>query len=71
MSQILEVVHRLQSMQVNPLAVVIVAALLAAFLEQRIARRDTVDFNAAYREKFEYPNVPQRGRRRRKARAGK
>ncbi len=48
-SRLLEVVHRLHGLMAHPLATVIVAALLAALLEQRIARRRTPDFSGAWR----------------------
>ena len=50
MSQFLEVVHYLRSLQIHPLAGVIVAALLAALIEQRMARQRTPDFSTAYRD---------------------
>lgn len=50
MSQFLEVVHYLKSLQIHPLAGVIVAALLAALIEQRLARQRTPDFSTAYRD---------------------
>jgi hypothetical protein len=67
MSQIYEILHAFRSLGVHPLAVVIVAGLLAAVLEQRLARRDAPDFNAAYRDLPVYPNLPQRRRRRKSA----
>src|SRR5258705_9875588 len=38
MSQLFEVLHYIQALRINPLAGVIVAALLAAFLDQRRVR---------------------------------
>jgi len=67
MTLIYEFVHSFRALGLHPLAVVIVAGLLAAFLEQRFARRGAPDYNAAYRDLPVYPNLPQRGRRRRKA----
>jgi hypothetical protein len=66
MSQIYEILHSFRSLGLHPLAVVIIAALLAALLEQRVARRGAPDYNAAYRDLPVYPNLPPRGRRRRK-----
>ncbi|WP_372787055.1 hypothetical protein [Phenylobacterium sp.] len=70
MGPLFEVLHIVRSLGINPLAVVIFAALACAFLEQRFARRRLPDFNAAYRNVPVYPNLPGRGRRRRKARSG-
>ena len=50
MSQLLELLHHLQPLTVHPLAVVVSCALLAALLEQRMARRRTADFSGAYRD---------------------
>jgi hypothetical protein len=62
MSQVSEVLTYVRSLNFNPLAVVIVAGLLAAFIEQRLARRGTPDYNAAYRNLPVYPNLPPRKR---------
>ena len=67
MSQIYEILHSFRSLGIHPLAVVIVAGLLAAVLEQRIARRNAPDYNAAYRDLPVYPNLPPRRRRRKSA----
>jgi hypothetical protein len=64
MSQLFEVLHYIQALRINPLAGVIVAALLAAFLEQRRVRRRAPDFNAAYRQRPIWPNLSPRRRRR-------
>lgn len=66
MSQLSDALNYVRALNLNPLAVVIVAGLLAAFVEQRLARRKTPDYNAAYRSTPAYPNLPVRGRRRRK-----
>ena len=50
MSQLFEVVRHLHLARIDPLAGVIVAALLAALIEQRLARQRTPDFSAAYRD---------------------
>ena len=63
MDLLFEILHRIRSLGINPLAVVIVAGLLCAFLEQRLARRRVPDFNAAYRNVPVYPNLPRRRRK--------
>jgi hypothetical protein len=63
MEQVNELLQYVRSLPINPLAAVIVAALLAAVLEQRVARRNAPDHNAAYRERYAYPNLPQRRRK--------
>ncbi len=50
MNQIPEVLHYLRTFEVHPLAGVIVAALLAALIEQRMVRRSTADFSAIFRD---------------------
>ncbi|HEX5262225.1 MAG TPA: hypothetical protein VFW13_01780 [Phenylobacterium sp.] len=62
MDQVIELANHIRTLPLNPLAVVIIAALLAAVLEQRVARRNAPDHNAAYRERYAYPNLPQRRR---------
>ncbi|THD63645.1 hypothetical protein [Phenylobacterium sp.] len=59
MSQFLEVLHRLHALAAHPLALVVVAALLAALLEQRLARRRTPDFSLAYRDITARPPPPK------------
>ena len=63
MDPLFEILHRIRSLGINPLAVVIAAGLLCAFLEQRLARRRVPDFNAAYRNVPVYPNLPRRRRK--------
>jgi hypothetical protein len=48
-SQLLESLHRLQVWFPHPLALVTVAALLAALIEQRMVRRRTADNSGAWR----------------------
>jgi hypothetical protein len=67
MDPLFEILHRVRSLGINPLAVVIAAGLLCAFLEQRLARRRVPDFNAAYRNVPVYPNLSRRRRRRKTA----
>jgi hypothetical protein len=50
MNHIPEVLHYLRTFEVHPLAGVIVAALLAALIEQRMVRRSTADFSAVFRD---------------------
>jgi hypothetical protein len=63
MDLLFEILHRIRSLGINPLAVVIAAGLLCAFVEQRLARRRVPDFNAAYRNAPVYPNLPRRRRK--------
>ncbi|WP_394761864.1 hypothetical protein [Phenylobacterium sp.] len=58
MSQVLEVVHYLRSLPIHPLGGVIFAALLAALVEQRMARRRTPDFSTAFRDISGPPQAP-------------
>jgi hypothetical protein len=59
-SQLLGIVHRLHGLTTHPLAGVVIAALLAALLEQRMARRRTPDFSGAWRGiDGPPPKVPQ------------
>lgn len=50
MSQALEVLRIAHNLAGHPLAVVVVLALIAALVEQRMARRRTPDFSVAYRD---------------------
>jgi hypothetical protein len=52
MDQVLDILHRAPHFGVNPYAGVVVAALLAALIEQRMARRRTPDFSSPYHEIF-------------------
>jgi hypothetical protein len=58
MGQILEVIRHLHLTQINPLVGVVVAALLAALIEQRLARQRTPDFSSAYRDIVGRPDKP-------------
>jgi hypothetical protein len=49
MNQVLESLHYVRDLQVSPLVGVIVAALLAALIDQRMVRRRTADFSAVFR----------------------
>jgi len=55
MDQLFEILHHLRLSEINPLAGVIVAALLAALIEQRRVRRRTPDFATPYHEIFGRP----------------
>ncbi len=57
-SQLLEVLHRLHAVSAHPLATVVIAALLAALIEQRLARRRTPDFSVAWRDINGAPKNP-------------
>ena len=48
--QALEFLHRLHGPATHPLALVVIFALLAALVEQRLARRRTPDFSVAWRD---------------------
>jgi hypothetical protein len=50
MSQALEILRRLEALHINMFAAVIVAALLAALLEQRWRRRHTPFFSQTHLE---------------------
>jgi len=50
MDQLLEILHHVRALGVPPLALVIVAALLAALIEQRLLHRRTPDFSKAYHD---------------------
>ena len=58
MSQLYEALRHLRDLEVNPLGAVIAAALLAALIEQRMARRRTPDFSTAYRDISGKPQEP-------------
>lgn len=58
MSQFQEAVHYLRLLEIHPLAGVILAALLAALIEQRLARQRTPDFSTAYRDINGAPPAP-------------
>lgn len=49
-SQVLEVLRHLHALTAHPLAAAVVLALLAALVEQRLARRRTPDFSVAFRD---------------------
>ena len=50
MSQLFEILRRLESLHINMFAAVIVAALIAAILEQRWRRRHTPFFSQTHLE---------------------
>jgi len=60
MDQILELLHHVPKFGVNPFAGVVVAALLAALIEQRLARQRTPDFSTPYHEIFGRQHKPGR-----------
>jgi hypothetical protein len=60
MSQILEILRHLRALGINPLAAVIVVALVAAVVEQRWLRKRTPDFSTAYRDIRGRPPKPPR-----------
>ena len=59
-SQLQEILRHLHGLGQHPLAAVVTIALLAALLEQRMARRRTPDFSGAWRGiDGAPPKVPQ------------
>lgn len=50
MSQVIEILRRIEALHINVLALVVIAALLAALLEQRWRRRHTPVFSQAHLE---------------------
>jgi hypothetical protein len=50
MSQALEILHRLEALHINLLALVVIAALIAAILEQRWRGRHTPLFSKTHLE---------------------
>jgi hypothetical protein len=50
MNQLTEVIHYVRGLQIDPLVLVCIAALLAALIQQRMARAHTPDFSNAYRD---------------------
>jgi hypothetical protein len=50
MSQALEILRRLEALHINVLAAVVIAALIAAILEQRWRRRHTPLFSQTHLE---------------------
>ena len=59
MSQVLDIVRHLAALHINPLGGVIVAALLAALLEQRWRRRHTPFFSQTHLEAAPPPEGPR------------
>jgi hypothetical protein len=59
-AQLQEILRHLHGLGAHPLAVVVTFALLAALIEQRLARRRTPDFGGAWRDiDGAPPKVPQ------------
>ncbi|HZZ31813.1 MAG TPA: hypothetical protein VFE10_07430 [Phenylobacterium sp.] len=50
MSQVAEVLRFIHILADHPLRLVVTAALVAALIEQRLARRRTPDYSFAYRD---------------------
>jgi len=50
MNQLIEIYRHIHSLGVDPVALVVGFALVAALVEQRMARRRTPDFSGAYRD---------------------
>jgi hypothetical protein len=63
LNQILGAFGRWHALTDHPIAVVVSMALIAALIEQRLARRRTPDFSVAYRDIQGAPPKPQAPRR--------
>jgi hypothetical protein len=50
MGQVIEILRRIEALHINTLAAVVIAALLAALLEQRWRRRHTPHFSQTHLE---------------------
>ncbi|THD53712.1 hypothetical protein [Phenylobacterium sp.] len=61
MSQAGEALRIAHTLAGHPLGLVIALALLAALVEQRMARRRTPDFSWAYRDIHAHPPKPKSG----------
>jgi hypothetical protein len=60
MNEIAEAAKYLHGLQIPPVGVVVALALFAAYVEQRMARKRTPDFSAAYRDLPNHPPAPPR-----------
>ncbi|MBS0361232.1 MAG: hypothetical protein JSR98_07620 [Proteobacteria bacterium] len=49
-SQLIEFLRPFRALEAHPLSLVVTAALLAALIEQRMAKRRTPDFSTAFRD---------------------
>jgi hypothetical protein len=65
MSQIIEILRRVAALHINVLALVVIAALLAALLEQRWRRRHTPVFSRTHLEVAPPPETSQPRKRKR------
>ena len=65
MSQAFEILRHVEALHINLLAAVIVAALIAALLEQRWRRRHTPQFSQSHLEIAPPPEALQRRKDRR------
>ena len=59
MSQIIEILRRIEALHINVWALVVIAALLAALLEQRWRRRQTPVFSRTHLEAAPPPETFQ------------
>lgn len=55
---VLEVLEHFRALGINPLAAVVIAALVAAIGEQHWLRRRTPDFSTAFRDVHSRPDKP-------------
>ena len=60
MDQVLEVLRHARTLPIHPLPAVVISALLAALIQQRLLRRRTPDFSTAYRDVLDPPRSPPR-----------
>ena len=65
MSQVIEILRRIEALHINVLALVVIAALLAALLEQRWRRRHTPVFSRSHLEVAPPPEAFQSRKRKR------
>jgi hypothetical protein len=65
MSQVIEILRRVAALHINVLALVVIAALLAALLEQRWRRRHTPVFSRTHLEVAPPPETFQSGKAKR------
>jgi hypothetical protein len=64
MSQAIEILRRLEAMHINVLPLVVIAALIAAILEQRWRRRHTPVFSQNHLDVAPPPETESRKRKR-------
>jgi hypothetical protein len=65
MRQVIEILRRVEALHINVLALVVIAALIAALLEQRWRRRHTPVFSRTHLEVAPPPETLQSEKRKR------